>query len=132
MGAWSAAWAQKLGGEFMIFASLKPKVSPTKVLGAIESQIRQLREKAVTQKELDKARNLLMKGYVDSLKRLSGRAHMLAQNEIMYGDYKRIFSDLKMYQQVTPQDIKRVAVLYLQPNHRNTVTVLPEKSKGKT
>jgi predicted Zn-dependent peptidase len=69
-----------------------------------------------------------MKDYVDGLKRISGRARLLANYEIMFNDYTKIFSDLKEYQTVTPADIKRVANAYLKPGSRNIIIVNPKKS----
>ena len=128
----SYSWGQTLAGQFMVDATLKPTVSPDRALSLMEAEIRNLREKTVTQKELGKARNLFMKDYVDGLKRVAGRARMLASYEILFGDYSRIFSDLKEYQSVTPADLKRVASLYLKPNQRNIVIVKPRKAGGKT
>lgn len=132
LNVYAASWNQVLAGQFALGASLKPKIDPDKALSLMEEQIKTVREKLVSQKELDKARNVLMKDYVDGLKRVSGRAHRLANYEILYGDYTRIFSDLKKYQEVTVDDLKRVAKLYLQPNQRNIVIVHPKKSGGPT
>ncbi len=132
LGAYASSWGQALAGQFDVGASLKPKADPEKALTLMEEQVRTMREKLVSQKELDKARNIFMKQYVDGLKRVSGRAHSLANYEIVYGDYTRIFSDLKEYQKVTPEDLRRVAKAYLQPNQRNIVIVHPRKPGGAT
>lgn len=127
LSAYAASWGQTLAGQFSIYASLKPKVSPDNMLALMEREVKDLRDKKVSQKELDKARNLFFKDYVDGLKRVSGRARMLANYETLLGDYTRIFSDLKEYQKVTTDDIQRVAKTYLKPTARNTVIVLPKK-----
>lgn len=131
LNAGAASWGQTLAGQFLLDATLKPKADTEKVIALIEAQVRAVRQKPVPQKELDKARNLLMKGYVDGLKEVSGRARMLANYETLQGDYSRIFSDLKEYQKVTPAEVKRVAALYLQPNQRNIVIVKPRPAGGK-
>ncbi|MGZ3722841.1 MAG: M16 family metallopeptidase [Bdellovibrionales bacterium] len=128
LNVYAASWNQVLAGQFSLGASLKPKSDPEKALSLMEEQVKMVRDKTVSQKELDKARNLFMKEYVDGLKRISGRAHRLASYEILYGDYKRIFSDLQKYQEVTVEDLHRVAKLYLQPGQRNIVIVHPKKS----
>jgi zinc protease len=128
--AWAASDNSVLAGEFILVANLKPKTDPSKALAAMELEMKEVRHNLVSQKELDKARNIFMKEYVDRLKRISGRARMLANYETVYGDYTRIFSDLKRYQAVTPDDLKRVANAYLRPSQRNTVIVLPRKAGG--
>lgn len=127
LSAYSSSWGQTLAGQFGLFSSIKPKVSPDNVLALMEAEVAAIRNKKITQKELDKARNLFFKDYVDGLKRVSGRARLLANYEILLGDYSRIFSDLKEYQKVTIDDIQRVAKLYLKPTSRNIVIVLPRK-----
>jgi zinc protease len=130
LNVYAASWNQALAGQFSIGAGLKPKTDPDKALKLMEEQVKLMRDKPVSQKELDKARTLFMTDYVDGLKRVSGRAHRLANYEILFGDYKRIFTDLKKYQEVTVDDIRRVAKLYLQPNQRNIVIVHPKKVSG--
>ena len=131
MNASASSWGQTLAGQFSLYAALKPRVSPDKALNLIESEVAKLRAKPVAQKELDKARNILLSEYVDDLKRVAGRARVLASYEIMLGDYRRVFSDLAEYQKVTPDDVQRVAKTYLNPQQRNTVIVLPRKPGGK-
>ncbi len=126
----SYSWARLLAGQFVVQVGLKPGKSAEQAISAVEQEIANLRNRRITQKELDKARNQLMKDYVDVLKKLSGRARMLAQYEVLYGDYTRIFTDLKEYQKVTTQDIQRVAKTYLQPQLRNIVVVNPKKPAG--
>lgn len=121
---------QALAGEFGIMAALKPKTDPERVVRAIESEVARLRKAPISQRELDKARNLFMTDYVDGMKKVSGRAQRLASFEISYGDYSRIFSDLKKYNEVTPRDLLRVAKRYLQPQQRNIVIVLPKQPGG--
>lgn len=126
-GSSASSWGQILAGQFSLFASLKPGVPAEKALDMMEAEVKKVRDIKVTQKELDKARNQVMKGYVDGLKRVSGRANLLASYETLVGDYTRIFSDLREYQKVTVDDLQRVARAYLQANKRNIVIVKPRK-----
>lgn len=132
LNAYASSWSQVLAGQFTVFANLKPGASPDKALAKLESEIKRLRDTKVPQAELDKARNVFLKDYVDELKKVSGRARTLASYEILFGDYKRVFSDLPEYQKVTVQDIQRVAQAYLKPASRNIVIVLPKKPGGRT
>jgi zinc protease len=122
------SWGQHLGGRFAVQVGLKPGQAPDNILEMVEKEIAFLRNNTVSQRELNKARNMLMKEYVESLKKISGRARLLANYEVLFGDYNRIFSDLKEYQKITPADIKRVATLYLQPKSRNIIVVSPKKA----
>ncbi len=132
LNTYASSWGQTLAGQFSVYASLKPKADPDKVAALMEKEVAGLRDGLVGQKELDKARNIFLKDYVDGLKKVAGRARTLASYETLLGDYTRIFSDLKEYQKVKPADIQRVAKLYLKANQRNTVIVLPRKAGGKS
>ncbi len=129
MSAGTYSWGQILAGRFVAQVSLKPGQNVEKTIQVVEEEVKRLRDEVIAQKELDKARTLFMKDYVDGLKRLAGRARMLASYEILYGDHSRLFTDLKKYQEVTPADIQRVAKLYLKPERRNIVIVNPKTQK---
>lgn len=123
----ASSWGQILAGQFGLYVGLKPGVAPDQALALLEGEVKKMRDKKITQKELDKARIQLMKGAVDGLKKVSGKANMLASSEILYGDYRRIFEDLKEYNKVSIDDVQKVAKAYLQPTKRNIVIVKPRK-----
>ena len=112
-------------GVFEIYASLQPKVSADQVLPMIRNAIRQLQTTKIKEKELKKVKTQFMKEFVDGLQTIDGKANSLAINEVLYGDYKRLFTDLERYNQVTPEDIQRVAKKYLDPKKEVTVVLNP-------
>lgn len=113
-------------GIFQISASVKPGANKDKVLSSIYAELYKMRTKLVGEKELDKAKNQVMKSYVDGLKTISGKARMLAINEIYFSDYQVMFEDLEKYQSITREEIKNVAEKYLVPSKRSVVQVLPK------
>lgn len=127
MAAGAYSYAQVLAGSFNVNLRLKPGVSPDKALGVLEQEIAKARAGKITQKELEKARNMFLRDRVDSMKKIAGRANMIAQYEILYGDYRLILSEMETYQKVTAADIQAVAKKYLTPNRRNIVIVTPKK-----
>lgn len=129
--AYAGSYGQALAGDFTVYVALKPGQNPETAVAAVEDVIAKIRKTPPSEKEFNKASNILMKGFVDTLKKVSGRARILATYETMFGDYTRIFTDLKKYQDVTPKDLTRVAKAYLGPNQRNIVTVAPKKAGGK-
>lgn len=120
-------------GLFQIFVTMKPMATEAlaqKNFSAAQRSIygemwrpRNLRVSAV---ELETARNQLIMAQVDSLKTLHGKAEALATNEIMFGDYKRVFTDLDQYLKVTPAQIQKVAAKYLAPERSNLVVIRPK------
>lgn len=117
-------------GIFQVTGSLRPGANLQKAITATYSEIYKMRKKLVSEKELAKAKNQVMYSYVSSLKTVGGKARALAVNEILFGDYTRLFSDLEKYHEVSREDIKSAAERYLIPEKRSTITIVPQQGEG--
>lgn len=115
-------------GAFMLMVTMKPGLKTTQAEKIISSEIEKLKNKLVGDDELQKVKNQAMMDYVNGLTTIDGKAQALAINEIIFGDYGRLFSDLERYNQVTAADIQRVVKTYLLP-HRKVVGILEPKAK---
>ncbi len=120
-------------GLFQIFVTMKPNSSRggaqsdfLKAQRAIYGEMWRPRNIVVTQLELERARNQILVSQVESLKTLHGKAEALAVNEVLFGDYKRVFTDLDQYLKVTPAQIQAVAKKYLAPERSVLVVVRPK------
>jgi zinc protease len=82
----------------------------------------------VTPAELQKAKNQVMKGYVDSLKTVHGKSEALALNETLFSDYERLFTDLDHYNKITAEQIRQAAHKYLAAEKSTVVYLRPRKS----
>jgi zinc protease len=118
-------------GLFQVFVTMKPGVAPKKAIEAVKAEMWRPRNLAVSDAELTKSKNQVMKGYVDSLKTVHGRAEALALNETLFGDYERLFKDLTMYQAVTKQQIQKAAAKYLTPDKSTIATLRPKNAPSK-
>lgn len=116
-------------GVFEVIVSMQPGASYEEARKSTLGVIFQVRNKLVSESELQKAKNQIMKSLVDSLKTVHGKAHSLALNEIIFGDYERLFTDLDRYSQVTPKMIKEVAEKYLVVEKANFILVGPKVNK---
>lgn len=127
----SSAGAFQLGndasGLFGISVSVRPGQSIEKVETAVKNQIKKLLAEGVTEEELQKAKNQIMKDYVDSLLTLDGKARTLATNEIIFSDYKKFFTDLPRYQGLNKAQILEVAKKYLKNESEVFIGLLPNK-----
>lgn len=117
-------------GIFRITGTMKAGKDMEKALSAVYGEIFKLRKDLVSENELEKAKNQVMFGYVESLKTVSGKARAMAVNEILFNDYSHLFRELDMYQSVTREDIKDAAARYLMPFQRSTIRVKPKKQEG--
>lgn len=123
----SYSYGQALAGGFYFMVQLKPKMNPEKALKILNEEIEKMKSGKVTSQELEKARTVFFRDRVDSLKKVSGRARILAEYQTQFGDYSRIFSEMENYQKVTAEDVQSMAKKYLVPAKRNVVTMLPKQ-----
>ena len=114
-------------GTFMIFVSMKPGVSESAAEPIVQQEIQKMMDAPVSEKELEKSKNQTSMDFLESLTTIDGKAQALAINEILYGDYSRLFSDLERYDKVTAADIQRVVKTYLQPQ-KKAIAILKPKS----
>lgn len=102
---------------FIVFGVPSKGVSLERLSESIDSELERIRTQGVTQEELDraitKARAKLIRGLDSNL----GLAKSLAMAEILGGDWRRVFTILDDYEQVTAADIQEVAQAYLQPEN---------------
>lgn len=117
-------------GLFRIFVTLKPGADYAQAQKAVYGEMWRPANIRIKDDELEKAKNQVMKGYVDALKTAHGKAYALALNEIYFGDYERLFKDLEKYEQVTADQIKQVAKKYLNPYQSTLVILKPRKDGG--
>ncbi len=118
-----------LASRCMIYVYLKPGTPPKSVQKILDWELQALATHKVTAKELQKAKNNYLMEYVSELRKLSGRAQALAYNEIMFGDYQKVFSDIPRVEAVTVDQIQEVVKKYFKPQHKNVVVVVPEGKK---
>ncbi|MEO0335815.1 MAG: pitrilysin family protein, partial [Pseudomonadota bacterium] len=123
-------YTPKEPGIFQVSGSMRPGKDRSRAEKIIYSELYKLRTKEVSEKELQKAKNQTMADYVSGLKTVHGKANVIAINEVLFGDYTMLFKDLKMYQSVTAEDIKKAAEQYLKPAQRSVLRVLPKEKEG--
>ncbi len=112
-------------GLLMLFASMAPGASVSRVKTAIEYQLAQTGKKGVSIDELNRAKKAVNLSNINQLKTISGKARGLAVNEILFGDYKRLFTDVSKYQNLELEYVNSVARKYLLNPKLNFVEVGP-------
>ncbi len=107
---------------FTFSAQMRPGVKTDDVLAEVDRQIKALRDKPVTDDELQKAKNLEQAEFVYGQDSIFNEAMQLGVYE-MLGDYKLIDQYLPSIDKVTAADVQRVAQKYLVKDNR-TVAIL--------
>lgn len=99
---------------FECFVLYKPGHSAEQVREILWGELDKLKTTLVSEKELETARNQILRGLFAagsslSMQRCLGRAELLAEYTLFFGDSKYLDEDLAAYMKVTPEDIKAVA-----------------------
>ena len=110
---------------FLISFTLPPNVKENLVKSLVLEEIQSIVDKSVTQKELEKVRNILLNSQVSSLKKSGSRAYKLAYYEIQYKDYRKLYERLETVQNLSPDFIKTVTQKYLDPKRLSYVKMEP-------
>lgn len=99
------------------------------VLAAIESVLEEVRQKGVTQTELEQAKTTIRSGFLDELESGGmprfGRANLLAAFALFDDDPGRINTILGELEKVTVDDVKAAAGRWLVPTNRTSIDSRP-------
>ncbi len=115
---------------FTVNSQPKAGVEPGKVETAIYDEFDKVKASAVTDQELEKAKNILLANFYRQMKTISGKANTLGSYEVFFGDYKKLFTAADDYSKVTKADVQRVAKKYFTDKNRTVATLIPEKPAG--
>lgn len=120
----------KLRSLFITFAVPNQGVSMDTLEAAIDDEISKVKNGALTQEELDRARTKARANLIRSLDSNQGLALAFAQAEAQKGDWRKVFTDLDELDKVTLDDLQRVAKKYL-VNENRTVGMIENVSQQK-
>jgi len=123
---WGDIEQNKDPGLFVINANLKKDKSIDQVKSIIFEEIGKLREGAVTEKELQKAKNSLKADLLYRLDHPHAIAGTIGFSQVVGGDCY-LFSKLQeKYEQITVKDVQEVASRIFAPTNRTVATLVPK------
>lgn len=114
-------------GLFTFYAQAQQGHTTQECEDAIYAVLKDIQDNGVTDRELQKAKNVLRAGYVSSFKTNLGLAGQLAEYEANWGDWRQLYGYPKRHDAVTAADVRRVARKYFSDRNRTVVTLVPEK-----
>jgi len=88
-------------------------------LGKVQSSL-------VDEHELQKAKNTAVADFYRSMKTINGKANVLGVYDVVFGDYHKLFRAVELINQVTREDVQRVARQYLIGRNRTVAILVPE------
>jgi zinc protease len=115
---------------FEISAQPRKGVPVEKLEQAIYAQLTKLQTEGPTPDELQKAKNQSIAAYYRSLQSIAGRAQVIGQQQVIFGDYHRMSKVEDQINAVTAADIQRVIKTYLQPTNRTVAILVPAAATG--
>jgi len=112
-----------------LYAQPKQGVDPAKCETAIYEELDKAKKAAISDQELEKAKNIRLVEFYHQMRTINGRANTIGTYEVFFGDYHKLFDAAKNYSAVTKEDVQRVAQKYFGPNNRTVATLVPENSE---
>jgi zinc protease len=118
-----------LTSTFLIDATARPGHEAAELEGAIDAELKALRDLGPSDQEVERARNTIETAMLTSIEKLGGAglANQLNQYNQYTGDPGYLSRDLERLRRVSALDVRRVAQAYLQPNARVVVAGVPGK-----
>ena len=120
------------GGVVGIFVIGNPDSLIPKLDSAITEEITKVRESGITAEELEKAKNQKLTALANEASSMASRAENLARFHALFGDTSAVNRQAERYQNVTLEDIQRVARKYLTPEGLNVLNYPAAKSTEAT
>jgi zinc protease len=117
----AASWNPGESGLFWISYTCEPKLRE-QVEHALERVVRECSVEGFLSDQLDKARRQAVVSHVDGRKTIAGMASRLGVAEVVIGDLNYPENYLKGLEEVTTEDLRRVARKYLVPAQMTCVT----------
>jgi zinc protease len=88
----------------------------------IYTQIEKIKDNGITANELQKIKNQKLMEFYNQIETINGKSNNIGTYEIFFGDYKKLFEAPDAFNNVTLEDVKRVAKKYLVYTNRTVVT----------
>lgn len=112
------AFSLEQDGLFAVAAALPPFGGDAdKVLAALAAHVDRLRNEPVSEHELTKARNQILRGMVTENLTISSKASTLGSAAVLEGDVAAVNKRYDQIAALTADDLQRVAQKYLVPEH---------------
>ncbi|MCK4427160.1 MAG: insulinase family protein [candidate division Zixibacteria bacterium] len=119
-------------GVFYCFAIMQPGHTAEGGRNTLFEEINKLKNEPMDEKELQKAKNQLEAEFIFNLQSVSDKGSQIGYYQTVLGDYSKLFEEAEKFQQVTAEDVVRVAKKYFDEKNRNVVVLVPEMPEQPT
>jgi predicted Zn-dependent peptidase len=109
---------------FAVFAAPRHPHSAAELEKAILQELDRLKSEPVPAEELQKIKNQMQTTFLRQLNSNTKLAYWLSYGQSLFGDWRYLTRRLEAYDQVTAEDIRRVAEKYLTSRNRTVATLV--------
>ncbi|MBA3242278.1 MAG: insulinase family protein [Acidobacteria bacterium] len=117
-------------GLFVFGAILASEKKPEDAERALLAELKRMQDEPVTAAELDKAKSQLLTNLIRERETNNGKGDALGRAVVLFGDARRVNTDVGKLQSVTAADVQRVMKKYFTDANRVVITYQPEASKA--
>jgi zinc protease len=110
---------------FYAVAVVQPGRRPEDVQRALQAELDRIKTEGVTPEELTRAKRQFARDYILGRETVQQKALHLAHAVVIHGDIKTADGEFDLFQNVTADDVKRVATTYFTPQSRMLLTIMP-------
>jgi predicted Zn-dependent peptidase len=128
IGAFS--YSQEDYGMYILYGMPQGENTATDLVREIDEEIVKLQTELISEKDLQKLKNIYDNNYVNGNSSIEGVAENLASFYMLYGDINLINTEIEMYRSITREEIRDIAKKYLNPNQRLILDYVPAKDKA--
>jgi len=112
---------------FTIYATPRHPHTLAELEAALVNELERLKKEPVSARELERVKNTIKADFLRSLDSNAEMAGMLSYFETVAGDYRYIVHHLTVIDEISPDDITRVAKKYFNDDNK-TIALLSKKS----
>jgi len=119
-------------GLVWLFLSLPSQGDLSQAEKAFDREIERIVADGVTAAELNRARNQVVADFWRELATIDGKADLLGSYAVLKGGYQKLADAPRAYEQVTAEDIKKLAAELLRPTNRTVGVLRPAAADKET
>ena len=117
VSAWSSDPGERYSNLFTIFAYLNSDASPEKLEELIWEELEKLKKAEVSLEEMSSAKNKITADFLRSVNNNASLADGLSYYELLTGNWEDMFLSYDRLNQITKEDIQKVAKKYFQKSN---------------
>jgi zinc protease len=123
-------FSQEDYGMYIIYGLPMTGFTNADMVKEIDDEIAKLQTDLISERDFEKLQNIFENKQVESMATLEGIASNLATFHLLYGDVNLINKEIEIIRSITREELRDVAIKYLQTNQRLLLDYVPAKGKN--